>query len=125
MKILMTGVYVNNVEKAFTFYTEILDFVEKMYVPEASLAIVAAPEDPDGTSLLLEPIENPLARNYQKRLYDAGLPAIVFGVEDLQYEYERLNALGVIFRKEPIETEYGIEALIEDTCGNLIQIHQV
>jgi catechol 2,3-dioxygenase-like lactoylglutathione lyase family enzyme len=124
MKIALTSIFVDNPDKAFKFYTEKLCFVKKMYIPEAHLAIVASPEEPDGTGLLLEPNENPIARDYQAALYKAGLPAIVFGVKDIHAEYQRLKQLGVVFRGEPIKTESGIQVIFEDTCGNLIQLHQ-
>jgi len=124
MKIKLTSVFVNDPNKAFKFYTEVLGFVKKLYIPEAYLAIVVSPEEPNGTGLLLEPNGNPIAKTYQEALYKAGLPPIVFGVEDIQKEYERLKKLGVVFRKEPTKTEYGTETVFEDTCGNLIQLHQ-
>jgi predicted enzyme related to lactoylglutathione lyase len=124
VKIKLTSVFVNSPVEAFRFYTEVLGFVEQMYVPEAYLAIVVSPEAPDGTALLLEPNDNPIARTYQEALYKAGLPPIVFGVEDVQKEYERLSALGVVFTQEPTTAEWGTTAVFDDTCGNLIQIHQ-
>jgi predicted enzyme related to lactoylglutathione lyase len=124
MKIALTSVTVNNPVEAFTFYTEVLGFVKRLYVPEAALAIVASPEDPDGTGLLLEPSDNPIAKTFQEAVYQAGLPIIVFGSEDIQKEYQRLKALGVVFRKEPTKTDWGVEAIFEDTCGNLIQLAQ-
>lgn len=124
MKIALTSVYVDSVDKAFTFYTNVLGFLPCMYIPEANLAIVVSPEEPDGTGLLLEPNDNPIAKTYQEALYATGLPAIVFGVTHAQAEYERLTTLGVVFRGEPTHTEGGILALFEDTCGNLIQLHQ-
>lgn len=124
MKIALTSVFVNDPLEAFRFYTEKLGFVEKMYMPEHYLAIVASPEDPDGTSLLLEPNMNLGAKEFQKGIYDAGLPIIVFGVPDVQAEYERLKGRGVVFRKEPTKTDWGIEAVFDDTCGNYIQIAQ-
>ncbi len=125
MKILLTSVFVDDPARAFRFYTEVLGFVEKMFIPEAALAIVVSAEEPDGTGLLLEPNDNPIARTYQEALYNAGLPVIVFGAEDIQKEYERLKGLGVVFKSEPTPTDWGTQAVFEDTCGNLIQIHQV
>jgi len=125
MKIALTSGTVNSPAEAFTFYTEVLGFVKRLYVPEAALAIVASPEEPDGTGLLLEPSDNPSAKTFQEAVYQAGLPVIVFGTADIQKEYERLKALGVVFRKEPTKTDWGTEAIFEDTCGNLIQIAQV
>lgn len=124
MKIALTSVFVNDPIEAFRFYTETLGFVAKMYMPEHHLAIVASPEDPDGTGLLLEPNGNLGAREFQKGIYDAGLPVIVFGVPDVQAEYERLTAKGVKFRKEPTRTDWGIDAVFDDTCGNYVQIAQ-
>ena len=124
MKIALTSVFVHDPLEAFRFYTEVLGFVEKMYVPEAYLAIVASPEAPDGTGLLLEPNNHPVAKAYQEGIYNAGLPVIVFGVDDIQAEYERLQGRGVVFRKPPQKTDWGTETVFEDTCGNLIQLHQ-
>ena len=124
MKIALTNVYVDSPAKAFTFYTEVLGFIERMYLPEAQLAIVAAADAPDGTGLLLEPNDNPIARTYQQAIYQAGFPAIVFGTADIQQEYDRLSTHGVVFRKPPTATDYGIETVFEDTCGNLIQLVQ-
>jgi hypothetical protein len=69
-------------------------------------------------------VHNPIARTYQEAMYNTGLPVIVFGVEDIQKGYEGMKKRGVAFRKEPTKTEYGIEAVFEDTCGNLIQLYQ-
>lgn len=124
MKIGMTSVYVTSPAEAFRFYTEVLGFVERMYMPEAQLAIVASPEAPDGTGLLLEPNDNPIARTYQQALYAAGLPVIVFSVDDLEREYQRLTERGVVFTSAPTTTDWGSQAIFDDTCGNLIQLHQ-
>src|ERR1700752_5352960 len=124
MKIGLTNVFVNNAIDAFKFYTDKLGFVEKLFVPEAQLAIIVSPEDREGTALLLEPNENPVAKSYQDAIYQAGLPCIVFTVTDIQKEFERLKSLGVVFRQEPTKTEWGTSALFEDTCGNLVQLHQ-
>lgn len=124
MKIALTSVIVDDPMKAFTFYTETLSFLEKIYMPEANLAIVVSPEDPEGTALLLEPNDNPISRTFQEAVYEQGLPLIVFGVENVQEEYDRLKDLGVVFRGEPTTEEWGTTAVFEDTCGNLIQIHQ-
>src|SRR3954447_3290284 len=125
MKISLVSVYVDDPSKAFKFYTEVLGFVERMYIPEAALAIVVSPEEPNSTGLLLEPNNNPIASTYQQALYNTGLPAMVFGVEDIQKEYERLKEKGVVFSGEPTKTDWGTQAVFQDTCGNLIQLHQI
>jgi predicted enzyme related to lactoylglutathione lyase len=124
MKIALTSIFVNDPVAAFKFYTEVLGFVEKLYLPEQNLAIVASPEEPNGTGLLLEPNDSELARTYQNGLFAAGIPAIIFGVTDLQTEHKKLVAKGVTFRQEPVKTQTGTQALFEDGCGNLIQLYQ-
>lgn len=124
MKIGMTSVFVDDPVRAFQFYTEVLGFLKKTFIPKQWIAIVVSPEDPDGTSLMLEPNHNALAKRYQQGLYKAGIPVIVFTAPDIQREYERLRGLGVKFRSEPVQTEFGIEALFEDGFGNIIQLYQ-
>lgn len=125
MNIALTSIHVTDTIVAFAFYTEVLGFVEKIFVPDAGLAIVAAPDDPDGTGLLLEPSDNPIAKNYREGIYGEGLPAIVFGVDDIRKEYERLKEAGVTFKKKPAKTDWGYEAIFDDTCGNYIQLAQM
>lgn len=125
MKISLVSIPVHNPLEAFKFYTETLGFVKKQYIPEQYIAIVASPEEPDGTSLLLEPNAHPVSKAFQEGVYQLGLPLIIFGVDDVQQEYERLKGLGVVFKQAPIKTEWGIQAILEDTCGNYVQIHQM
>jgi catechol 2,3-dioxygenase-like lactoylglutathione lyase family enzyme len=127
MRIQLVSIYVDDpVGKAYRFYTETLGFVSKVYMPEHYVAMVASSEDPDGTTILLEPNDNPIAGTYQKALYDANLPCMVFGTDKIHEEYERLTAAGVVFRQPPTKTEWNsVEAVFEDTCGNLIQLAQV
>jgi catechol 2,3-dioxygenase-like lactoylglutathione lyase family enzyme len=101
MKIALTSVSVNDPVEAFKFYTEKLGFIEKMYMPEMFLAIVVSPEDRDGTAILLEPRGNLGSREFFDGIYNAGMPVIIFGVDDVQTEYEKLKELGVIFKQEP------------------------
>lgn len=124
MRISYNGVFVDDQEKALNFYTNILGFVKKEDIPvgEFRWLTVVSPDDQGGTELVLEPNENPAASQYQKAIYDQGIPATMFGVEDVQAEYDRLIDLGVEFKVEP--TDYGEYAIasFDDTCGNLIQI---
>jgi predicted enzyme related to lactoylglutathione lyase len=125
MKIGMTGIFVNEVAQAFKFYTEVLGFEQRVYIPEMNLAVVVAKGDPNGTSLLLGPNDNPIGKDFQTGLYQSGIPTIVMTSDDIQHEYETLAAKGVVFRKAPVKTQWGTEAIFEDTCGNLIQLHQL
>jgi predicted enzyme related to lactoylglutathione lyase len=124
MKIALTSIPVNDPIAAFKFYTEVLGFVERLYMPEMYLAIVVSPEEPQGTGLLLEPNNTPAYKTFQEAIYNMGLPLIVFGVEDIQKEYERLKKLGVVFKQEPTKSQAGIEAVLDDTCGNYVQLFQ-
>ncbi|MGA9526037.1 MAG: VOC family protein [Myxococcaceae bacterium] len=123
MKLKMTSVHVNDPAAAFKFYTEVLGFKETLFMPEANLAIVHAPGQED-LALLLEPSDNPIARDYKEGLYKSGIPVIVMGVDNVRAEYERLSSHGVRFSEEPKTDEYGTTAVFDDTCGNYIKLHQ-
>ena len=126
MRIDLTSVMVDDQAKALAFYTEKLGFVKKLDVPmgEARWLTVVAPDHLDDVQLLLEPMAFPPAREYQKALRDAGIPAASFGVADVEHEYERMTALGVRFPSKPVQAGPVKVAVLDDTCGNLIQLHQ-
>ena len=127
MKMKFTKIYVDNQDKALTFYTEVLGFVKKadFLVGSFRWLTVVSPEEPDGTELLLEPNDNPAAKTFQEAIFNQGIASTAFAVEDIQEEYERLKNLGVVFRMEPTEMGPVTQAVFEDTCGNLIQIYHV
>ena len=118
---------VDDQEKALRFYTEVLGFVKKMEIPmgEHRWLTVVSPEERDGTELTLEPLGFEPARVYQKALYEAGIPWTAFQVDDIQHEYERLQRLGVVFKMAPTKMGPTTLAVLDDTCGNNIQIYQV
>lgn len=127
MKIKLSSIFVDNQDKALKFYTEILGFIKKNDIPlgEDRWLTVVSPEGPDDIELLLEPNSNPAARTYQKAIFEQGIPATAFAVDDIQKEHERMKNLGVVFRTEPTVTGPVTIAVFDDTCGNLIQIYQV
>lgn len=124
MKIVLTSVMVDDQEKALRFYTDVLGFIKKIDMPMGKdrWLTVVSPEGPAGIQLLLEPNSFPPAQTFQKALFEAGIPAASFAAEDVQKEYERMKSLGVAFRKEPTKMGPATIAVLEDTCGNLIQI---
>jgi catechol 2,3-dioxygenase-like lactoylglutathione lyase family enzyme len=126
MRIILTSVIVDDQDKALKFYTEVLGFVKKTEFPagEYRWLTVVSPDAPDGVELALEPNANDLARSFQKGLFDAGIPLAVFGVADIQKDYERMKGLGVVFRGAPTTQGPITMATFEDTCGNIIQIVQ-
>jgi predicted enzyme related to lactoylglutathione lyase len=126
MKIRLTNVFVDDQEEALKFYTEVLGFMVKQDFPvgEFKWLTVVSPEEPDGAELLLEPSDNPAAKAFKNALFEGGIAAASFAVDDIQKEYERLASLGVKFRMEPTEMGSASVAVFDDTCGNLIQIFQ-
>lgn len=126
MKITLASVMVDDQAKAQAFYTGILGFQIKNDVPvgEHRWLTVVSPEMPDGAELLLEPDEHPAAKPFKNALVEDGIPFVMFAVDDVQQEYERLRGLGVHFTQEPTTTGPVITAVFDDTCGNLIQIAQ-
>jgi catechol 2,3-dioxygenase-like lactoylglutathione lyase family enzyme len=127
LRIVLTSIFVEDQNRALAFYTDVLGFVPKTDMPlgEARWITVASPADPDGVELLLEPNNNPVARAYQEGVYGQGLPATSFAVDDVQGEYDRLTALGVRFTQEPAAMGPVTTAVLDDTCGNLIQLAQI
>jgi len=125
MKIGMTSIYVSDPVAAFQYYTTTLGFMERMFVPEANLAIVVSKEDSTGINLLLEPNENPVAKTYQEALYKSGIPVITMFSDDIHAEYEKLKELGVVFKKSPTNADWGTEAVFDDTFGNYVQLAQL
>jgi catechol 2,3-dioxygenase-like lactoylglutathione lyase family enzyme len=124
MKITLTSVLVDDQTKALDFYTDVLGFEKKNDVPlgEHRWLTVVSTDDPDGVELVLEPDEHPAAKPFKAALVDDGIPFTSFGVDDVEREYERLRELGVRFTQEPAAMGPVTTAVLDDTCGNLIQI---
>lgn len=127
MRIDLTSVPVDDQARALGFYTGMLGFVKRLDVPMGPhrWLTVASPEAPDAVQLLLEPVAFPPARAYQRALFEAGIPAASFRVDDVAAEHARLTARGVAFRSGPTRTGPVTTAVLEDTCGNLIQLRQL
>ncbi len=126
MRIRLTSVLVDDQAKALAFYTEVLGFVKKQDEPagEFRALTVESRDSPDGVELLLEPNAHPAVRDWQEALYRDGISAAMFFVDDLDREYERLTGLGVRFPQEPARSQWGYQATLDDTCGNLILLHE-
>lgn len=126
MQIKFTSVLVDDQEKALQFYTTRLGFTPMADIPfgSARWLTVTSPDGVPGAELVLEPMEFPPARAYQKALFDAGIPATAFITADLKTEYARLKSRGVVFRGEPQRMGPITAVLFEDTCGNLINLVQ-
>jgi len=124
MKIKWATVYVNDQEKALRFYTDVLGFRKKADFSQGPYRwlTVASPEDPDGAELLLESDTNPAGKAYQQALRGQGKPAAQFLVSDVQAEHDRLAARGVKFTMPVTKVTGSVIAVLDDTCGNLIQL---
>ncbi|GAA3790909.1 VOC family protein [Streptomyces coacervatus] len=128
IKVAMTSVYVDDVTKAHAFYTDVLGFETRTHMDLGGGTLFVTVGAPEGAQqdlqLLLEPGQGPIAEPYRKAVYEAGLPCIVFSVDDIEAEYARLQGLGVHFTRAPQEQGPVIAAVLDDTVGNLIQLAQ-
>ena len=124
IRINVTSVFVDDQAKALEFYTEKLGFVKKNDVPtgEHRWLTVVSPDQPDGVELLLEPSAHPAAGPFREALVADGIPFTSFAVEDVHAEVERLKGLGVEFTQEATDLGPVVTAVLDDTCGNLIQL---
>ncbi len=127
MKIKLTSIYVDDQEQALRFYTDILGFVKKADFSQGSFRwlTVASPEEADGTELQLALNDNPAAKTYQQALFQQGQPAAIFYTDDVQADYERIEAGGAEFTMPPTKVTGSTIAMLNDTCGNLIQLTQL
>jgi predicted enzyme related to lactoylglutathione lyase len=127
MKIKLTSVYVDDQNKALRFYTEVLGFVKKADFSQGPFRwlTVASAEEPDGTELQLALNDNPAALAYQQARFQQNQPAAMFFTDDLQAEYERMKAHGAEFTMPPMDVTASKIAMLNDTCGNLIQVTQL
>jgi len=124
MKIKLTKIYVNDQEKALRFYTEVLGFVKKADFTQGPFRwlTVASREEPDGTELQLALNDDPAARAFQQAMFEKGQPAAIFYVDEVQREHDRMKPLGAEFTMPPTKVTGSTIAMLNDTCGNLIQI---
>ena len=124
MKIGVTSVYVDDQQKALRFYTEVLGFEKKADFSNGGYRwlTVVSPQQPDGTELQLELNSNPAAKAYQQAMFQENQPAAMFYVDDVQAEYDRMKAQGANFKMPPTKVTGSTIAMLDDTCGNLIQI---
>lgn len=126
MRINLCSIPVNDQERAFRFYTEVLGFQKKHDIPmgEHRWITVVSPEDPAGTELCLEPDAHPAVKPFKAALVEDGIPFTSFAVQDIAAEHKRLESLGVRFTQPPVDYGTVKAAVFDDTCGNLIQIAQ-
>ena len=124
MRIVVSSIFVDDQDKALDFYTTKLGFVSKTDIPlgAARWLSVVAPNDRDGAELVLEPDAHPAVGPFKSALVQDGIPFTSFGVDDVQAEYERLRAAGVVFTQPPVKMGPVTTAVLDDTCGNLIQL---
>ena len=126
MKIKLNSIFVDNQDKAFKFYTEVLGFQKSKDIPvgEFKWLTVTSPEGPADVELVLEPNANPAAKQFQEAIFKQGIPITAFEVDDIRSEFQRLKARGVLFTMEPAAAGPIVISIFSDTCGNLIQLYQ-
>ena len=124
MKIKVTSLYVDDQEKALRFYTEVLGFAKKADFSQGPYRwlTVSSLEEPDGTQLQLALNNKPAAKAYQQAMFQEGQPAAMFYTDDVEAEYERTKGRGAEFTMTPTEVPGSTIAILNDTCGNLIQL---
>jgi catechol 2,3-dioxygenase-like lactoylglutathione lyase family enzyme len=124
VRINLTSVMVDDQDKALRFYTEVLGFEKRTEIPlgEHRWLTVVSPEQPDGTELVLEPDAHPAAKTFKAALLEDGIPFTSFAVDNVEAEHTRLTALGVRFTQPPTTMGTVTTAVLDDTCGNLIQL---
>ena len=125
MRIKLTSIMVDDQTKALRFYTEVLGFTKKHDIPVGEYRwITVVGDGRDDLELALEPNANPAGKAFQEAMFAQGIPIAAFEVTDIRAEFARLTALGVAFRQEPTPAGPVTLAVLSDTCGNLIQLHQ-
>jgi predicted enzyme related to lactoylglutathione lyase len=127
MKIKLTNIYVDNLDKALTFYTDVLGLVKKADFSQGPYRwlTVGSTEEPDGTQLHLESNSNPAAATYQQAMFQQNQPAVMFYTSDVKGDYERIKARGAEFTMPPTSVTGATITQLKDTCGNLVQITQL
>lgn len=127
MKIKVTSVYVDDQDKALRFYTEVLGFVKKADFRQGSYRwlTVTSPEEPNGIELQLALNDNPAAKAYQQAIFQQSQPAFMFFTDDIKADYERIKGRGAEFTMPPTDVTASTIAMLNDTCGNLIQLTQL
>src|SRR5215467_2640391 len=127
MKIKVTTLYVDDQDKALRFYTEVLGFAKKADVRQGPYRwlTVVSPEEPDGTEMQLAPNDNPAAKAYQQAIFQQGQPAFMFFTDDIKGDYERIKARGAEFTMPPTDVTASTITMLNDTCGNLLQLSQL
>jgi predicted enzyme related to lactoylglutathione lyase len=127
MKIKLTSVYVDDQNKALSFYTEVLGFAKKADFSQGPFRwlTVGSPDEPDGTQLQLALNDNPAAKAYQQAIFQQGQPAAMFFTDDVKGDYERIKGRGAEFTMPPTDVTGSTIAMLKDTCGNLIQLTQL
>ncbi len=124
MRINLTSVFVDDQRAALAFYTDVLGFTKHRDIPlgSDSWLTVVSPQSPDGPELLLEPSSHPAVKHYRDALVEDGIPLAQFAVDDVVAEHARLTGLGVVFTLPPTDVGSAVVAVLDDTCGNLIQL---
>lgn len=125
MKVSLVSLPVPDPVRAHEIYTSVLGFASKEFDRDASLAIVVSPEDPNGTAILLEPCKGNFAEKYQHSAFNANLPIMVLGSNDVEAELERLKLAGIKLRPELNQPKWGLENMFEDGCGNILMIEDI
>ena len=127
MRIKLTSIFVDDLDKALRFYTDVLGFVKKADFSNGPYRwlTVGSAEEPDGTQLQLARNDNPAAKTFQEAMFQQGQPAANFLTDDVKADYERIKAHGAEFIMPPKDVTGATITMLKDTCGNVIQLTQL
>jgi predicted enzyme related to lactoylglutathione lyase len=127
MKIKLTSIFVDDQEKALSFYTNVLGLTKKADFSNGGFRwlTVASPDDPNGTELQLASNDNPAGKAFQQATYQQGQPALMLFSDDIKGDVTRIKGKGGKMKMEPTDVTGSTIAQIEDGCGNLVQITQL
>ena len=128
MRVTLLSIIVGDQDHALSFYRDVLGFIEKENIPAggARWITLASPQDPDGARISLEPNAFPFVKDFQTALKENGIPLTAFQVDDLEAEYARLTAAGVVFKGPATNGDAAMPkmATFDDSCGNFIMLYE-
>ncbi|HEY1274746.1 MAG TPA: VOC family protein [Thermoleophilaceae bacterium] len=120
-KIVYTGLFVSDQDKALDYYTNVVGFEKRVDMPTADgarfLSVGVNGQDFElilwpGTPAQPEPVAGRTPAAY------------TIGTDDCRKAYEELKSRGVRFETDVLEFPWGAIAIFEDPDGNRLQLRE-
>jgi catechol 2,3-dioxygenase-like lactoylglutathione lyase family enzyme len=125
MRLETVSIFVDDQQRALEFYTGPLGLAVTADIPMGEHRWLTVADASGATNLSLEPKAHAAVAPFTEALVADGIPFLQLGVDDVHAEHARLEALGVVFTQPPTDFGPVIVAVLDDTCGNLLQIAQL